>query len=392
LAAITLSLPSTLQAARLAAPLCRHQLQVCRQVRTAAEVEGAMAAALGGQPYGLYSFMLLMLVAGTVNMVLLKFQHLQLVPMRPGGPAMPFDHPWLQAGLMMVGECLCLPVYLLTRTQEDAMASCKIPKWVFLVPCCFDLVATALLCMGLALIAVSVAQMCRGTVVIFACALSVAFLGRRLQNYHLIGVALVLAGVVLVSASALWSTSSMSFASAPTSMATGISLCVCAQLFQASMFVYEERIMSQYPAAQPLQVVGTEGIFGVAISAMILSILYALGRADTPGALHQIASSPRLLAAIISSVLAVAFFNFAGATVTQKSSAIARTTIKISSTISIWAVELALGWNTFRTLQLLGFVLVAVGTLTYNRIVVAPFLEPSGEEKAVLARKGQDSV
>merc|ERR1719174_3432757 len=117
--------------------------------------------------------------------------------------------------------------------------------------------------------------------------------------------------------------------------------------------------MSQYTVL-PLQVVGMEGLFGVLISAVLLTTLQLLVYANTPGALHQIKSSPMLLLSVLGSMLAVAIFNFAGATVTQKSSAVARTTIKISSTITIWMAELFFGWNTFSPLQFGGFVLVAL--------------------------------
>merc|ERR1719401_580988 len=125
----------------------------------------------------------------------------------------------------------------------------------------------------------------------------------------------------------------------------------------------------------PLQVVGMEGLFGVFISLSLLACLHVTGHANTPGAIHQIRSSPMLLASIIGSMFAVAFFNFAGATVTQKSSAVARTTIKISSTIFIWIAELYFGWNTFSPLQFVGFVMVAVGTVVYNRIFAIPYLD-----------------
>lgn len=279
----------------------------------------------------LYMFMLLMLVMGTVNMVMLKFQHMQKVPLVADGPREPFDHAWLQAGLMMCGEVLCLPVYFATRTGEEAQAAQKVPKWVFVVPCCCDLVATALLCAGLAFVAVSVAQMCRGTIVIFVCAMSVVFLGRRQHSYHIAGVSLVTLGIVLVAASALASAKTTSSGH----MGFGIALCIVAQVFQASMFVYEERIMSQY-SVQPLQVVGMEGAFGMAISAVILVVGHFAHYANPLGALHQVAHSPALALSILGSMLAVAVFNFSGANVTKRSSAVARTTIKMSSTISIW--------------------------------------------------------
>jgi len=331
--------------------------------------------------YSLYGFMLLMLAMGTINMVMLKFQHMQQAPMSPGGEPEHFNHPWLQAGLMMVGEFLCLIVYFCTRSEEDAKVFSLTPKWIFLVPCCCDLVATALLCMGLGFIAVSVAQMCRGTVIVFVCAMSYIFLRRRQKPHQVAGVAFVVVGVVLVSIAAMQQEAGKtgSVFAASRDLIAGIFFCVFAQVFQGSMFVYEEKIMSQHTVA-PLQVVGMEGFFGIFISAAILACLQPFGYANTPGAWHQIKSSPVLMASIIGSMLAVALFNFAGATVTQKSSAVARTTIKISSTITIWMVELAMGWNTFSLIQLAGFVFVAMGTLVYNGIIELPLLEPASKK------------
>lgn len=335
----------------------------------------------------LYFFMLLMLVTGTINMVLLKFQHMQTVPMSPGGPAEHFDHPWLQAGFMMCGEFLCLVLYYLTRSQEDVEIAAKVPKLVFLVPCCCDLVATALLCMGIALIAVSIAQMCRGTIVLFVCAMSVVFLGRRQYPFHLVGVTLVVVGIAIVSLSGFVNSKTGEVKSMPSHMIAGISFCIFAQVFQASMFVYEEKIMSKYPV-RPLQVVGMEGLFGIIIAVCLLFALHVLGYADTPGAFYQMRSSVPLTVSVIGSMLAVAVFNFAGATVTKQSSAVARTTIKMSSTILIWLVELSFGWNTFSYLQLSGFIFVAAGTMLYNRLVVIQMLEPS-EEASAIKEKGQ---
>jgi len=339
--------------------------------------------------YTLYVFMVVMLLAGTVNMLLLKFQHMQIAPMSSGGTPEHFDHPWLQAAFMMVGELLCLPMYFCTRTQEQAEQSLKVPRWIFLVPCCCDLTATALLCMGIALIAVSVAQMCRGTIVIFVCLMSAFLLGRRQLGFQVLGIALVMLGISLVSASALARAGEhvLGSVTAP-QMLAGISFCVLAQVFQALMFVYEEKIMSQY-VVQPLQVVGMEGLFGVCISVVLLTALYPLG-ANTPGAFYQIWSSPPLFVSIIASMLTVSVFNFAGATITQQSSAVARTTIKISSTILIWIAELALGWNSFSLLQFCGFALVAKGTLIYNRLVTVPCIGQPEETTALLGKAGHE--
>jgi len=315
----------------------------------------------------LYMFMVLMLVTGAMNAIMLKFQHNIKAPMSPGANPAHFDQPFLQASFMMVGEFCCMLTYLLTRSPEEAKAAADVPSWIFFIPCCCDWMATALVCMSLGFIAVSVVQMCRGAVVIFTCLLSQLILGRTQQKYHLFGVACVIFGISLVSYSALETGGNKH-------VFFGILLCIFAQIFQASMYVYEEKIMSQY-AVQPLQVVGWEGVWGLGVAAVVLSILYPLGLADTPGAIYQMQSSTILVISLVASVLCVAIFNFSGATVTQRSSAVARSTIKISSTILIWMVELAMGWNTFSFIQLVGFIFVAFGTLVYNRIIILAVFE-----------------
>lgn len=329
----------------------------------------------------LYLFMLLMLITGALNALLMKHQHMQMSPMAAGQEPEHFSHPFLQASFMMVGEFLCLLIYLATRDRAEAELSSTVPKWIFLVPCCCDWIATALICMGYALIAVSVAQMCRGAVVVFTCLLSVVVLGRRQHAFHIVGVAMVVLGITLVSVSALTNTEGEQ----GNGVLLGVCLCVFAQVFQASMYVYEEKIMTQYEL-QPLQVVGWEGLFGMFIGAAVLSVLYPMGYANTPGAFHQMSVNTVLTLSIIASVFAVAVFNFSGATVTKRSSAVARSTIKISSTIIIWMVELYMGWNKFSYLQLLGFVFVACGTLLYNKIVTIPFLTPDEELTTLMSK------
>eukprot|EP00927_Polykrikos_kofoidii_P069064 TRINITY_DN64464_c0_g1_i1.p1 TRINITY_DN64464_c0_g1~~TRINITY_DN64464_c0_g1_i1.p1 ORF type:complete len:357 (-),score=65.64 TRINITY_DN64464_c0_g1_i1:81-1151(-) len=337
---------------------------------------------------GLHFAMLVVIFAGAINMVILKFQHMQAAPMKEGGIPQPFDHPAMQAALMMVGEAMCLPVYYFKRTSEDAERSKRVPPWIFLVPCCCDLAATALLCTGLAFVAVSVAQMCRGTIIIFVCSMSVLFLGRKQHNFHLAGVSMVLVGIIIVALSVLLTggRASLSLSGHPNA-AFGIFLCIFAQVFQASMFVYEEKIMSLYPVS-PLQVVGMEGSCGVVVSSGLLLLLSRCGIDDTAGALHQIFYSPALLASVFGSMLTVATFNTAGITVTQKSSATARTTVKISATVLIWFVELACGWNTFNSLQFVGFVFVVAGTLVYNKMVEVPGLGHVGEERPLNQQRG----
>lgn len=344
---------------------------------------GAMSAVMGLLPM----CMLLMLITGTLNTLLMKFMTMQQVPTSPGGVASGFDHPYFQTLLMMVGEFLCLLAYYATSQQEERAKVQEVPHHVFMVACTLDWTATTLVNMSYMFIAASIAQMTRGSIVIFTCFLSVAFLGRRQHAYHVAGVALVFAGITLVSLSAFVNPAApgqeVTYTPSMAKKLFGISLCIGAQVFQASMLVYEEKIMSQYPVP-PLRVVGMEGLFGILFGIVLLLGLNLFHVESTPAALYQMHTSTPLLLAVIGSILSIAVFNFSGVTVTQQASAVARSTIDVSRTVLIWATELALGWNAFNSIQLLGFIILAAGTLVYNRLVVVPFLEPPVETAALL--------
>merc|ERR1719424_2758639 len=340
-------------------------------------------------------FMLIMLISGALNTILMKFMVMQKVPTGAGASAEGFDQPYFQTLLMMVGEFLCLIAYYATRGRDTNLDFAAVPKSIFAVACGFDWTATTLVNMAYVCIPASVVHMTRGAIVIFTCILSMTFLGRRQHKYHLAGVAFVAIGITLVSLSTFINpavTASVNTASASTSLKLfGISLCLVAQIFQASMLVYEEKIMGKY-TVPPLLVVGMEGTFGIIFGLILLTALNALHIENTPGAIYQISHSKPLLFAVIGSIFSIAFFNFSGVTVTQKASAVARSTIDVSRTIIIWAVELGMGWNSFNLLQFVGFVAVAMGTMMYNRIITFSFLDAldAGELAAILKNKTLD--
>lgn len=345
------------------------------------------SAAPGGINVGW--FMLIMLISGALNTILMKFMVMQKVPTAPGASAEGFDQPYFQTLLMMVGEFLCLLAYY-AKGRDMSINFEEVPKSIFAIACCFDWTATTLVNMAYVCIPASVVQMTRGAIVIFTCILSIFFLGRRQYKYHMVGVGFVALGITLVSLSTFFNPAHgvTSTESAGFSLKIfGISLCLLAQVFQASMIVYEEKIMNKY-TVPPLLVVGMEGSFGILFGIILLSFLNVMHYENTQGALYQISHSTPLLCAVIGSIFSIAFFNFSGVTVTQKASAVSRSTIDVSRTILIWAVELTLGWNSFNMLQLAGFVVLALGTMIYNRLITFAILDTDlGEAAAILKDK-----
>lgn len=331
----------------------------------------------------LYFFVALMLVAGAANTLLMKFQVMQMVPGGPGLPPSDFNHPFFQTFLMMIGEVLCLLAYFMTRRKQAVDCS----YWLFLIPCLCDWTATTLVNSAFIFIPASVVQMTRGAIVIFTAMMSVMFLGRRQHMYHLVGVALVVIGITLVALSVFSNPSALLTATSTTNTyrVVGISLCISAQIFQASMLVYEEKILNQY-MVPPLMVVGMEGFFGLFVGLGLLAVVNPMGVENTPVAIYQASHSTPLLIACIASIFSIALFNYSGVTVTQKASAVARSTIDCSRTILIWAVEISVGWNVFSWMQLAGFIILAAGTMLYNRIIVVQYLEPLEAETILLTK------
>merc|ERR1719160_451647 len=99
----------------------------------------------------------------------------------------------------MFGELLCLFAYMLQRDRPS-----PVPSWIFMIPCLCDWTATTLVNCAFIFVPASIVQMTRGAIVIFTCAFSSIFLGRRQFLFHYFGVGLVFLGITLVSLSAFF--------------------------------------------------------------------------------------------------------------------------------------------------------------------------------------------
>lgn len=87
---------------------------------------------------------------------------------------------------------------------------------------------------------------------------------------------------------------------------------------------------------------------------------------DALDAFCQIGHKPLIVLALLGNTVSIAFFNFAGISVTKEISATTRMVLDSLRTLVIWVVSLALGWETFHGLQILGFLVLLLGTALYN--------------------------
>jgi hypothetical protein len=85
---------------------------------------------------------------------------------------------------------------------------------------------------------------------------------------------------------------------------------------------------------------------------------------------------PRVFYCGIGISISIALFNYCGLSVTRTISATSRSTIDTCRTLFIWILSVALGWETFSWLQVLGFAVLIYGTFIFNDITKLPMIKP----------------
>merc|ERR1712098_661477 len=132
------------------------------------------------------------------------------------------------------------------------------------------------------------------------------------------------------------------------------------------------------------QAVGWEGTFGFTTLAMLLipfSFIYvgpSFGHGprfvleDAYDGVYQLAHNPLLALSFLLTVFSIAFFNFAGITVTKELSATTRMVLDSVRTLVIWAFNLAVSWQKFQYLQPIGFIVLLSGMCLYNDLLIRP--------------------
>ncbi|KAH8993267.1 hypothetical protein EDB86DRAFT_3235009 [Lactarius hatsudake] len=390
-----------------------------------------------------------MILTGACNSLWSKYQDMQCVENCDDPDSrrhVLYEQPVWQTLQMFLGEMLCfLPVLYEYLSKRWRTASIQLPEedsdstlaelsesqklqpkkltgrriLLLWLPALCDLTGTTLMNVGLLYTPVSIYQMTRGALVLFVGILSVLFLRRKLHLYQWLSLVTVMAGVSLVGFSGslvkdtLRSTA-LSFVNVldpmtPTDLPAngtvedaeaakvviGVFFILFAQIFTATQFVVEEKILGQY-SIPPLLAVGYEGLFGT-ISVLFLMPLLPLVKLppSSPAAAwfdlvrgwHQLVDTPSVLYSGVVIACSIALFNFFGLSVTKYVSATARSLTDTCRTLAIWIVSLTLGWEILMwpisLLQVAGFGLLVYGTFLFNNLVQPPrFLRPS--EGAIL--------
>lgn len=260
-----------------------------------------------------------------------------------------------------------------------------------------DMIATSTMYIGLNLTYASSFQMLRGSVIVFVAIFSMIFLQKRLQLREWTGIGFIIVGLTCVGLSDMMGSSSTDVNR--TDVLIGDSLIILAQVITACQMVFEEKFVAglDIPA---LQAVGWEGFFGFFVLSVLLVPMYFITvpskftnnprgvMEDAIDAFYMIKNNNLLLVPISGTIVSIAFFNFAGISVTKEISATTRMVLDSVRTMVIWAVSLLIGWQSFHYLQVVGFASLIFGMCVYNNIIVMAPIRAIGKK---LCRYGVDA-
>ncbi|XP_008274995.1 solute carrier family 35 member F6 [Stegastes partitus] len=323
----------------------------------------------------------LMLTTGSINTLSAKWADMFTARGCHDDPEHTFSHPFVQAVGMFLGEFSCLAVFYILlchdrRSPEPKMNTGQsFNPLLFFPPAMCDMTATSIMYVALNMTSASSFQMLRGAVIIFTGLLSVAFLGRRLALNQWLGIMITILGLVIVGLADFVS-GHKDDSHKLSDVLTGDLLIIMAQVIVSVQMVLEEKFVYKHDV-HPLRAVGTEGFFGFVVLTLLLIPMYFIhvgNFSDNPrhvledalDAFCQIGHQPLIVLALLGNTVSIAFFNFAGISVTKEISATTRMVLDSLRTLVIWAVSLALGWEDFHGLQVLGFLVLLLGTSVYN--------------------------
>ena len=358
-----------------------------------------------------YMIMILMVITGSCNTIFNKLlNEIESLDKK-------FTHFFFQTYLMFIGEVFCLFAYYLVNNNETQSDKPKIKPIYLAIPALCDFIGSTVTSFSLTMMAASVYQMSRGSVMIYTAILSVMFLKSRLFRYQIFSLCVIFVALFIVGIGAL----SYDTDNTQTSL-LGVITLVIAQLFTAIQFVVEEKILNKYDV-NPLEMVGWEGVFGTVFYTILLGIFYFIkcdvnnplcyinqaGEArleDFIFAFRQLYESKSLLFIALGYVICIASYNYAGITMTKYVSSPARAVMDNARTVVIWLFFLVTpglppAWReSFIPLQLVGFIFLVFGTFLYNQFISFSCLDEvdkpkeikQSDEESLFEKKTDDDI
>lgn len=342
---------------------------------------------------------LVFVLSGSANILLAKIVDIQKGECADG-EWRNFQHPVFLTALMFLGQLFLLLIYesvncflrhrrdgsendnLITRFQ----VSSEFSKFSFVLPATLDVIASMLLFTGLYLTYASSFQIIRGAAIIFVGVFSSIYLNQTLTSRHWLSMFTISCGLTIVISvdvqRVVYDRASLVNSDA-NAILTGSLLIICAQIFHAAQFVYEEKYLKTNDIA-PMQAAGLQGLYGFCITLLLSVALNFIptelpfiqnsrGVFDDLGDIFvQLRSNIWLTIALSAFVLTSALYNYAALTIVKFSSSSNRVLADGLRVILIWLFSLLFNWEILNFVSLIGFVILQMGVISYRNAI---FLE-----------------
>lgn len=385
-----------------------------------------------------FLFMGLMVLVGSCNTIFNKFL------LKTKSLESSFEHGFFTTFMMFIGETFCFiafKIYSMKKktadlseklTEESGTESAietvprlpPIKPYLLALPALCDFFGSTIGTFALVYLPGSVYQMTRGSVMIFTAIFSILFLKSKIYRHQLCSLICIFIGIGIVGVATLGGSDEGADKKDDEDtfmlIVSFVGL-IIAQLFSATQFVVEEKIVNKYEV-HPLQMVGWEGIWGSLFYIMLLVIFYyvdcdvdnkacyiyyedGVKKAKLENwifALKQIFNSGYIAVFSICYICCISCYNYIGITITKYVSSPARAVMDNARTVVIWVFFLLPIWSgieaykelqdTFKVLQLIGFVFLILGTLVYNEFIVLPFFDFDKYTKANLQKMKEEQT
>ena len=332
-----------------------------------------------------------------------------------------FEKPLLTTWVMFIAMTIALPMHYLVEWRQHKQAAeynrlkgaagggaageeVRAPEpvpWrtlmLLVIPSCFDLLGTGLASIGLLFTTVSVYQLVRCSVIIVTAILKATVLKHRLSTYMWLGILINTVAMVLVSMTSFLPNASGDAVAEDAGInrdpRVGILFILMSCLVQGSQYVFEERVMT-VDNAPPLIVVGMEGLWGsLLMPIVVFPWAYILPGTDFGGCLENVydswvmtRNSGAIQVVLAVFTITVFLYNIFCIYVTFLLSSIWHAILDNFRPVSVWVTDLLLfyvftsgtfgeRWTYGSWIELVGMLLLFLGTAIYNGTVKVPSFE-----------------
>ena len=169
-----------------------------------------------------------------------------------------------------------------------------------------------------------------------------------------------------------------------TSLVSGIIMVFISLFMQGCQYVIEEHVFTHHQV-DPYMMVGTEGLYGTSYIFVVIFIMSFIncpsqlmcdvnGYFEDPiSGLREIFASTELIIWSVAILIIILFINVNGLVLVKYVSCMFNAFWQATRCISVWIVSASLGLEKVEirsaSIQMVGFVLLVLGNLTYNEII-----------------------